>query len=380
MSNLTKVIKGENLDVQEGVIEIIAHLADGGHRDSLTILEQLIAYSQSPIKVSDVYDLYRLSTPADKKELLEAIFNNDLEKGLHNLEQLESKSVDYSRYIFDFVSLCKEILLYSMTHNEELISPLNLLIVKEVSALHQEDVVSDWMNSFINIAQEARFNGQYLTYLEVAVLNALNHHTEHITIESEIIEKPEIITKAVLATKKKKPEVKNDEPTKKKSPKVNLPAIKLDDELVIQLMVLGDRNQRSEDTLVWDKKSDILTDFKYRRLNQLLRDSAIGISSSDFIVLVTTTIHGSNSLQEETNLELLYELLSELNFKRKIFIIDADNYKRITEDFLVLYKENNLPDKETIQIDFKIEDQSQEEPFDTLKVLEETFTNLRIED
>ncbi len=219
-----------------------------------------------------------------------------------------------------------------------------------------------------------------MTYLEVAVLNALNHHTEHITIESEIIEKPEIITKAVLATKKKKPEVKNDEPTKKKSPKVNLPAIKLDDELVIQLMVLGDRNQRSEDTLVWDKKSDILTDFKYRRLNQLLRDSAIGISSSDFIVLVTTTIHGSNSLQEETNLELLYELLSELNFKRKIFIIDADNYKRITEDFLVLYKENNLPDKETIQIDFKIEDQSQEEPFDTLKVLEETFTNLRIED
>lgn len=382
VENLQKVIKGEKLKVEDGVVEIIANLADGGHRDSLTILEQLIAYSSHPIKVQEIFDLYKLSTPQEKQNLLEALYNQDLMGALNNIKELETKSIDYVRYIFDFVTLCKEILVHSISSNDELISEINLPVVKALSKTISEDLLTKIVNELLHIAQEARFNGQYQSYLEVMVMN--------------LIDQPQVIEQTKPDSKKVKEEVKTETPapeaieqeekvepqqTEPDIPKVDKEPLDLNEQLLIELMVLGDKTQRTKDTKVWRNKEGKLNTLKYRRINQLINNSLIGVSSPEFIVLVTQSEAVVNSLNDDTNMSLLNELLNELKMLRKVFVVDVDNFKNITETFLSMHKNKQLPKKKEIKIDFSLpEDEPPQEEVDTQKLLEETFENLRIEE
>ena len=80
-------------------------------------------------------------------------------------------------------------------------------------------------------------------------------------------------------------------------------------------------------------------------------------------------------------MSLLNELLNELKMLRKVFVVDVDNFKNITETFLSMHKNKQLPKKKEIKIDFSLpEDEPPQEEVDTQKLLEETFENLRIEE
>ena len=387
-TNLQRVIEAEKLEVEDGVVEIIANLADGGHRDSLTILEQLIAYSHHPIKVQEIFDLYRLSTPEEKQELIEALSEKDLLKALESLKLLETKSIDYVRYIFDFVTLCKEFLVYSLSKNEALISQTNREVVKDLRLkVANDDMIVSIMNELLHIAQEARFNGQYQSYLEVMVMNLVDSGSvvdQPVSVQPkndvvQVQQKPVVIEEEVQPKVEKPKE--SEKPKKTEPPKVMAEPESVDEDLILQLMVLGNKEMREKDTQLWNQKDNKLNKLKYRRLSRLIGNSVVGVSSDKFICLVTSSKTVSQTLNEETNLSLLYDLLQELGLRKKIFIIDIDSFKENTDIFLVKKENNELPVIEDINIDFSLqEDEAEQDDFDTQALLEETFTHLRIEE
>lgn len=58
---LKTVCSQEKIDVEEEALRLIGQLSDGGMRDSLSILDQCVAYCTSRITVNDVRDIYGLS-------------------------------------------------------------------------------------------------------------------------------------------------------------------------------------------------------------------------------------------------------------------------------------------------------------------------------
>lgn len=398
IKNLERVIEGESLKVEEGVVELIANLADGGHRDSLTILEQAIAYSKDTITLNDLNELYRISTPQDKKELIETINNNDLVKGLELLDELENKSIDYKRYLFDFITLCKETLVYSLTQNLELVSNINRSTVKALVELNQNDLLIKLSNEMLSISQEARLNGQYQSYLEVMLINlikptqlelSLVDKDEKMEVNTENTESNELkkVTQEPIKTnleQVEEVEVDKKSITIQETDDINKTQVNseedLSDDQVIELMVLGNKQVRADDTEAYRSVKLYLNNLKYRRLNFLLNNSFIGVSNKEFVVLVVENPNDVISLNEETNKNLLHELVNDVIEARKVFVVDAKRFNEITKEFMVKYQNKELPDPNQIQIDFSIQNNETEEVKDPETLLREVFGEIRVED
>lgn len=390
IKNLEHVIKSENIKVEKGVVEMIATLADGGHRDSLTILEQVIAYADSPIKVSDVSNLYRISQPQEKQAYIEALISKDLNQAFKHLEELETKSIDYHRYLFDMIKLCKEVLVYSETQNEQVISAMNLESVKALSQYQQNELILELANAFIQIASEARFNGQYQSYLEVATLNLLNFNLNPISAletQKEIkIEKPVPEVKKV-ETQELIKEVINDDTVLDEDVSLDIDQeveygsfTQEDDQHFIELMVLGDKQQRESDQNDWAQRQKYLSDLKYRRLNFLLNQSDVRISNNQFVTFVVPTKNEVMALLDETNIELFNELVSTILGQRKVYVLEANRFNAITTKFIELMNNKELPDPNQISIDFSFAGEAEIELEPIEDKLKKVFDKIRIED
>ena len=63
---LKEVLKRERVEYNEEAVNLITSLSDGGMRDALSILDQVLAYSSNQLKVEDILDIFALESKEEK--------------------------------------------------------------------------------------------------------------------------------------------------------------------------------------------------------------------------------------------------------------------------------------------------------------------------
>jgi DNA polymerase-3 subunit gamma/tau len=114
VARLQYVAQNENLTLQPEAARLIAQTADGALRDSLTLLEQVSAFSAEEITESDV----RLVLGTVSRELLlslmDAIAEQDATSALRQVEQATEEGVSFSQLTRDLTSYCRDLLLLTV--------------------------------------------------------------------------------------------------------------------------------------------------------------------------------------------------------------------------------------------------------------------------
>ncbi len=114
VSRLMYVAQNENLQLQPEAARLIAQTADGALRDSLTLLEQVSAFSAEEITESDV----RLVLGTVSRELLldlvDAIADQDATSALRQVETATEEGVSFSQLTRDLTSYCRDLLLLTV--------------------------------------------------------------------------------------------------------------------------------------------------------------------------------------------------------------------------------------------------------------------------
>ena len=77
-NRLEYVCDKEKIKIEPQAIELIAKLSDGGMRDSLSLLDQLTAYTTNKISVNDVNDVYGVITNEEIVDLLKIIYDGNI--------------------------------------------------------------------------------------------------------------------------------------------------------------------------------------------------------------------------------------------------------------------------------------------------------------
>ena len=85
ISKMEYVLKQENVNYEIGALRLIARLADGGARDALSILEQVVSYSNDEVKVSDVETIFGLISVPEKIKLVQAIHENKFDDVINHI-------------------------------------------------------------------------------------------------------------------------------------------------------------------------------------------------------------------------------------------------------------------------------------------------------
>lgn len=96
-----RIAKGEDLDIEEGVLEKIGDLSDGAFRDGAKILEELSLQSnQKKITLELLENLYKSgSTDLSTDELITAVFKKDVKKAIKIIDTLSQNNADFKQVI-----------------------------------------------------------------------------------------------------------------------------------------------------------------------------------------------------------------------------------------------------------------------------------------
>ena len=402
---IKKVLLNEGVSASDEAIHLITELANGGARDALSLLDQIIAYSDKKIEVSDIEQIFGLTSISDKITLLKFISKGDTLNVLNKFNQFISKSVDVERLVSELLVILKDILIYQKTKNIDLLVSLNEISVKELSDIFLNTELNNLISLFMDCQKEFKITNNPTFTFEIYLLkslevfnsvneieistnsdkniefvppkepenNKINPSIEELnkTKEEEklIVPQETIIQNSKEETKEidifnPALEIENEEKEKLKNiKKVFKTSIKIEklsnegeiysinDDSIIKILVNANKEERLALFNNWKLFENYLEDENAKELSEILLDECnIYARSEDYTILVCNKESLAIKLNRVQNQEIISNFIKDVTKTKKTFVYVLDRIRKvnISNKFYNLDRINKLPSKDEI--------------------------------
>ena len=189
VNRLSKICKLEKFKVDSDILYEIARLSDGGLRDAINMLDQLSSFRNGDFNIDDVYKLNGVVSYKEMVELFNYIKCNNIKNIVFFIENLNRLGINLDKFIFDFVTLLKDVLIYKNIGGDNFNNNLKL---EYIEAIDEDVSASDLINFIIyfnNISNQIRNSGfqviMFITSL-IKLSNDINNKAdESISIENK---------------------------------------------------------------------------------------------------------------------------------------------------------------------------------------------------
>ncbi len=111
---LARICKAEGVDADDSALAAISRLADGGMRDSQSILDQMIAFCGNKIAEADVLEVYGLASAAQIHDLASAVAQGNHLNILDLVDGFDQSCRDFYRASIDLQAYVREALIESV--------------------------------------------------------------------------------------------------------------------------------------------------------------------------------------------------------------------------------------------------------------------------
>ena len=345
--NLKRVLDMEKIPYEDEALKEISYLADGGVRDSLSLLEQAVSYCDKKVNLKDIYSLFGILSKKEKLTFISAIEKKDSVKIISFLKEKYQRGVDLLRFHQDILKILKDIYIYNLTSDENLLEVLNKEDIKDIQL--SNGVLNHHINTLMTRFREYRYTDDVLTNCELSFLSLISdeqiefsprektvRQEEKNTVTKE--NKEELLSSPTLIEVSDKEEKKEKEKDEKR--------ITADDSEIVNLMLRSKKEDRIEINSLWDNLQKEL-----RGKNKIIAASIYSsrlrlVDSQDKIILLSssikTEIEKLNPMSVQKKISSL--LSSCFNRDYNLLIISEEQFKRATELYKSgEYKESKRP-------------------------------------
>ena len=370
---LSIVCKEEKIEIDPEAISLIAQLADGGMRDSLSILDQCIAYSSSNITVDNVREIYGVLTTSDIGKLFEHLYAHEVDALIQQIQECSDQGMDLKRLTSDFITLLKESIILDYSSNSQLVSNTHKEVIEKYLLKSPSPFRFNVLNELMDVFNKYNYASNVLDYLETALLKSISNSyeikskTAHEVIEESDGENEENfaessdlsydLTSEKSEIDKKVP--KNSENTGTSELEtisdVSRETLKevgnkdskiiLNDEYILQLLVGANKTERKIDTAKMDERNMYLADLEYAKYANSLRNIAIVASGDKYIVVAVRSELEAKEINEMQLTQGFEDFMEQVLGKaKKIFAIDHIQQTRVLEEFKERMIQGTLPE------------------------------------
>lgn len=430
---MVEILNKEHLQYEDKALDEVAMLAEGGMRDALSILEQILSYNNDGIFLEDVQRIFGLSTKEEKVELLIKI-HNDLTGSINLLRQMYDSGIDPKRLCVDLLEIIKESLIYSDDQNETLLNKLSKFDCMNIlDVVSENDLLSDitYLEEALN---KARSNQSFLTYLELAEVKMGGNSSKHAiktkpaitqTVTRTVVEEPKVEV-AVAEEVKDEPQVVVEEPVVEETITEDIPnglesggsnlglesdapietneapiitpepimetlvqdfaggtsveeeheIVKeqhIDIEYLAALLLTANKNEKVSDSIIYNRLEMYKLDPDKRKFYELLKNTDLFASGKDVIIVTGPKLYIDNINATENRNELYRFFMEEFGLDKVIYGVEDNKRGELISIYknLMANKDSKSPivQKPVIEKEMTNEDKA--------KLL---FDNVRVED
>ncbi len=118
MERLSLIVEAEGVPADESSLSLIAHAADGSVRDSLSLLDQAIAYGAGELRQPEVAEMLGTIETADVTGIVEKLADDDGAALIVFVRELSKNAPDYHHVLGELLSLLRRVAVYQALGDE----------------------------------------------------------------------------------------------------------------------------------------------------------------------------------------------------------------------------------------------------------------------
>ena len=256
VNRLRQIVDNENVQITDDALYEIARLSDGGMRDAINFLDQLISYKDSEITIDDVYQVNGSVNYDDIYKFIVDINAGNKSEIINVVEEIDHTGKSIIKFIDEVIIFLKDTLIYVNNSKLSEISSKNEKL-KEIGSLMDQKKIYTLIMTLNDIVNKIKVSSYPAIVVVVSILEFVDNNiaVDNLNDNVRIVEKKDILL-----------EKKDDEGKKEEKIIVsNSENDKIDEEV---------KNDAKEETMVKVEVNLIDDNLKQIRINNTFVDAS----------------------------------------------------------------------------------------------------------
>lgn len=340
INRIKYIVSKENIKIDDDAIFEIARLGDGSLRDTISILDQAIAYASTDEKITstDVHDINGSLPQQSINLLVKSILNNDAKDVFEQIDDLSNKGKNFLK-VADEMTLYFRNVLLKLTAPDYFNEKINSNLYDDVvNSVTKEDVIK-YINLLIETANQLKKSGDLKLLFEINIIKMLEKENFVPLVNLKNEENKEIIKKEPIENEQKNKEleckkeiVSNTTIIKNINKKTNVEIEQFKKVRINNILSKFNKKKMLEVKEELSSIEEYLLDNKYARAASIILDGQLKAASDEGLIFVYKTDSLSNQFIENiVNIEELINVV--FNNKYNVISTNLDEWEIIKNKF-----------------------------------------------
>ena len=212
IDRLKYILECESKSIPDNIIELIAELSDGGLRDAINLLDQVLALNNKKITEDDIYNLIGKVSDEEIFEYLDCIINKDINNSLLIVDKFYEEGRNYIDITSRLTNTIKDILILKKSKKNFKKEYLEKL--KQFENIENEELFN-LTKELLNLMLELRKNSNQKILMEIYTIKLIylligDSEEKIINKEIKVSDEKDQKEKEVIKNKETKIEEKNE--------------------------------------------------------------------------------------------------------------------------------------------------------------------------
>ena len=343
VKRLKEIVMAEKLTVNDEVLTEIARFSDGGMRDDINMLDQLVSSVSGEITINNVYEINGILSFTDICDFLIMLSDGNLSNILNFVDKVESGGKDLVKLLEEILLIIKDVLIFKNCP-DLIVDNLKKPNIQKLGDLYNEDFIYYFINSVDELIGKIKFSSHPTVLVQVFFVNLVNYYKNlNDKLGNKIISVkyfPEIIEEKNQTIEDKNYFPGNNDEKKSKTVENN----KLSDDVkkirINNALAMADKKFLLNLKKIWNSVGEYLLDKNFGVIAGLLNDTIPVVASEDVLVLVSEN-NSVISRLNEFNGDVSLFLKKFFNLEYKVAVINNVEWDNEKKKF-VENKKNNI--------------------------------------
>ncbi|WP_248929128.1 DNA polymerase III subunit gamma/tau [Paenibacillus hamazuiensis] len=172
VERLNQVCRHENIDAEPEAIRYIARLSDGGMRDAISLLDQIMAFSGKHISYADTLAMTGGIASDQFEKLAQAVMDQDVTAALQIIDDFMQEGKSADKCIENLIHFFRDVLLVKMVPGSQAVTEriLDISRMQQVASGFSSEQIMRYIEVLNHYHMEMKYSAQPQTLFEVAMM------------------------------------------------------------------------------------------------------------------------------------------------------------------------------------------------------------------
>ncbi len=343
VKRLKEIVMAEKLTVNDEVLTEIARFSDGGMRDAINMLDQLVSSVSGEITINNVYEINGILSFTDICDFLIMLSDGNLSNILNFVDKMESGGKDLVKLLEEILLIIKDVLIFKNCP-DLIVDNLKKPNIQKLGDLYNEDFIYYFINSVDELIGKIKFSSHPTVLVQVFFVNLVNYYKNlNDKLGNKIISGkyfPEIIEEKNQTIEDKNYFPGNNDEKKSKTVENNKLSEDVKKIRINNALAMADKKFLLNLKKIWNSVGEYLLDKNFGVIAGLLNDTIPVVASEEVLILVSEN-NSVISRLNEFNADVSLFLKKIFNLEYKVAVINNIEWDNEKKKF-VENKKNNI--------------------------------------